>query len=98
MGIPVHRHSDSRVCGATTVVSNQSTVYANGLLIAVDTDPDSHGAGALIASAKNVYIEGLLVVLLGDNAQPDSLCPLVGPPHCNPYTTSASPNVYCARG
>lgn len=28
-GNPIHRHSDGRVCGATTVVSGQSTVYAN---------------------------------------------------------------------
>ena len=29
-GNPIHRMTDGRVCGATTVVSNQSTVFANG--------------------------------------------------------------------
>jgi hypothetical protein len=42
MSIPVHRDTDSRVCGATTVVENQSSVFANGLLIATFGDPNSH--------------------------------------------------------
>lgn len=29
-GNPIHRHGDNRICGATTIVSKQSTVYANG--------------------------------------------------------------------
>lgn len=29
-GNPVHRHRDGRVCGANTIVSNQSTVFCNG--------------------------------------------------------------------
>lgn len=29
-GNPVHRMKDRRVCGATTIVVNQSTVFANG--------------------------------------------------------------------
>lgn len=29
-GNPVHRHRDNRICGATTVVANQSTVFVNG--------------------------------------------------------------------
>jgi len=28
-GNPIHRHGDSRICGATTIVANQSTVFAN---------------------------------------------------------------------
>lgn len=28
-GKPVHRHDDSRICGATTIVINQSTVFVN---------------------------------------------------------------------
>lgn len=27
---PVHREADSRVCGATTIVSGQDSVFANG--------------------------------------------------------------------
>lgn len=26
---PVHRHDDSRICGATTIVEGQSTVFVN---------------------------------------------------------------------
>jgi uncharacterized Zn-binding protein involved in type VI secretion len=29
-GNPLHRNGDGRVCGASTTVSNQSTVYAGG--------------------------------------------------------------------
>ena len=29
-GIPVHRHGDSRLCGASNVVTGQSNVFANG--------------------------------------------------------------------
>jgi len=29
-GNPVHRMRDNRICGAKTVVTNQSTVFANG--------------------------------------------------------------------
>lgn len=27
-GNPIHRHNDGRICGATTVVTNQSSVWA----------------------------------------------------------------------
>jgi len=88
----IHRNSDSRACGAATVVAGQSTVYANDLLVSVNGDPNSHGAGALSASCHDVYVNGILVVDLGDSAAPDVLCPI--PPHCNPSATSASSNVY----
>lgn len=29
-GNPIHRHDDGRICGATTIVSGQSTVFAGG--------------------------------------------------------------------
>ena len=51
MGIAIHRHSDNRSCGATTVVSNQSTVTADGLLVSVEPDENSHGGGALSSQA-----------------------------------------------
>lgn len=97
MTIPIHRHSDLRVCGATTVVVKQSTVYANNLLIAVHDDPNTHGGGELISSASHVYVEGIRVVNhTADNAQPDALCPIS--PHCNPQTAEGSPNVFVADG
>jgi len=89
----VHRHSDSRVCGATTVVSGQSNVYANSLLISVNGDPNSHGGGALSAGSRRVYINSIAVVNnTPDGAAADSLCPI--PPHCAPVTAGGSPDVY----
>lgn len=97
MTIPVHRHGDARICGATTIVSGQSTVFANGKLISVDGDPNTHGGGALNASAKNVYCEGILVVNhTADTASPDALCPV--PPHCGPSTAQGSPDVFTPDG
>lgn len=93
MTIPIHRNGDGRVCGAVTTVANQSTVYANDKLVAVNGDPNSHGGGGLIARCNEVYVEGILVVNHSpENASPDSLCPI--PPHCNPSTTEGSPNVF----
>ena len=64
----IHRHGDARVCGATTIVSGQGTVYANGLLVSVNGDINTHGAGALIAGSNNVFDEGKAVV----NNTPDA--------------------------
>lgn len=91
----IHRNTDPRVCGATTVASGQSTVFANGLLVSVNGDPNSHGGGALSAACKNVYAGGILVVNHSpEPAAPDSLCPILGEPHCNPVTAGGSPNVF----
>ena len=95
MADKTHRHTDARVCGATTVVTGQDTVFINGLLQSVDGDPNTHGAGGLIARCKEVYVHGILCVNhSSDNANPDALCPPIGPPHCNPATAQGSPDVY----
>jgi hypothetical protein len=92
-----HRNNDGRICGATTTVVGQSTVFANGELIAVDGDPNTHGGGGLIAANANVYIEGKLAVNhTPENSAPDSLCVPLGPPHCNPQTSEGSPDVIIA--
>lgn len=92
---PVHRDTDARICGASTTVSGQNNVYANKLLISVDGDPNTHGGGNLIAATNEVYVNNKLVVNdTPDNANPDGLCPVVGPPHCNPHTNQGSPDVY----
>ena len=89
-----HRHSDPRICGATTVVQGQGTVYCNGLLWAVNGDPNTHGAGNLIATGSTVYCEGILVIVnTPDPASADDLCIPIGPPHCTPDTAGGSPNV-----
>ena len=92
---PIHRHSDSRACGATTVVAGNSTVYANGLLVSVNEDPNDHGGGALIAASKKVFVHSKLVVNHSpDSANPDALCPPLAGAHCAPDTASGSLNVH----
>jgi uncharacterized Zn-binding protein involved in type VI secretion len=94
---PVHRHSDSRICGATTVVSGQDSVTVNGLLWAVKGDQNTHGAGGLInTTGSSVTIHGINVIVHGaDDSNPDLLCPVSGEPHCNPKTAAGSGNVSC---
>lgn len=89
----VHRDTDQRICGHTTIVVGQSTVYANSLLISVDGDPNNWGGGDLIAGCDNVFIGGILVVNHSpDQAAPDFCCPPA--PHCNPMTAEGSPDVF----
>lgn len=88
----VHRHTDSRICGASTKVTGQSDVFVNNLLASVDRDPNTHSAGNLKAQNPNVYINNKLVVIKGNPASPDGLCPGAG--HCCPTATGASPNVF----
>ena len=57
----VHRHSDVRICGATTTVVGQQNVYMNNLLASVQGDTNTHGAGNLLASVNpgTVFINNL---------------------------------------
>jgi uncharacterized Zn-binding protein involved in type VI secretion len=89
----VHRDTDARTCGASTIVAGNSTVKINGLLASVDKDPNSHGGGAIGASTNKVFVEGSMLVEAGDAAAPDGLCPPVGGAHCAPATSSGSPDV-----
>lgn len=93
----VHRNGDSRKCGAVTVSSQSRNVFVNGKLWAIQGDQNSHGAGSLIEGTNNIYIGGIPVINLGDNASPDSLCGAPGQPptHCSPSATSGSSNVFC---
>ena len=90
----VHRNDDARSCGASTVVQNQSTVFCNEKLWAVKDTVNSHGSGGLINSGSTVFVEGIEVIIKGDSAQPDDLCPIVGGPHCNPFAVGCSDNVF----
>lgn len=54
----VHLNGQLRVCGAHTVVQEQSSVTVDGELWAVHGDPNSHGAGLLITSTFDITIEG----------------------------------------
>ncbi len=90
----IHRLGDSRTCGATTVV-RQNTVRANNRFISIDGDTNTHGGGALKATdtVGKVRINGIAVILQSDPASPDALCPPLGGAHCAPNASSASPNV-----
>lgn len=91
----IHRNTDPRACGATTIVSGQSTVFANNKLVSVNGDPNSHGGGALAAANNNVYANNLLVVNdTPESAAPDSLCPPLGGAHCAPVTAGGSSDVF----
>lgn len=89
-----HRQGDLRVCGAVTVVVNQSTVTINGQLWATLGDPNNHGGGNLINSTgSSVTIAGKPVIVHGpDAAASDSL---LFPPHDNPKTAGGSASVTC---
>lgn len=62
-------------------------------LWAVDGDPNSHGAGGLVASG-SVYINNTLVTHIGTDSAPDILCPIVGGAHCSPVAAAGSDDVY----
>jgi len=85
----IHRNEDARACGATTIVTGQSTVFANGKLVSVNGDENSHGAGALIAGSKNVFAEGIAVV----NNTPDSAAE-DDEDHVNTQTAESGLNVF----
>ena len=90
----VHRQGDSRTCGATTN-TRITNVRVNNMFISVDGDTNTHGGGSLIAgeTVGSVRAGGIPIILNGDNANPDALCPIPGGAHCAPNASSASPNV-----
>lgn len=94
MAIAIHRNGDSRTCGAATIVAGQGTVFANSKLVSVDADPNSHGAGSLNAACNQVFVNGKMVVIVGNSAAPDSLCPPLGGAHCAPASSSGSGDVF----
>ena len=95
MSIAIHRDSDPRICGAATTVTGNTTVFANNLLVSVNGDPNSHGAGAVVAGSNHMYCHSTLVVNhTPDGSAADALCIPIGPPHCGPSTAGGSPNVF----
>lgn len=96
MPYKAHRNGDARVCGASTVVQNQSTVFVNDQLWAVKGSLNSHGSGPLINSTgETIFIEEKPVIVHGpDHSGADDICPISGPPHCDPMTSTGSDNVF----
>lgn len=70
-----HRDTDSRFCGAKTIVVGQSSVKVNGILWAVEGDIDTHcnqGSLSAVYGPRNVYIEKKRVICaMGDTASDD---------------------------
>lgn len=97
-----HRDTDSRFCGAKTIVTQQGTVKVNGLLWAVEGDYDTHcNQGNLIAvyGAKNVYISNKLVICgMGDIATPDKAACFILHPTGPTNPKGHSPNVVVYGG
>ncbi len=91
----IHRQRDSRTCGASTN-TRIPNVRVNGRFISVDGDTNSHGAGGLKSSISRVRAGGINIIVQGDNASPDGLCP--GGSHCNPRASSASHNTRAGNG
>ncbi len=89
----IHRQDDLRACGATTVVSGQSTVFITGKLVSVEGDKNTDGGGDLIASGSSVTINGKKIIVQGDSASPDNKCPTHHGSHCLPMATSGSSTV-----
>jgi hypothetical protein len=91
----IHRNTDPRSCGATTIVVGQENVFSNDLLVSVNGDPNSHGGGELAAANNNVFVNNKLVVNnTPEAAAPDNLCPPLGGDHCSPVTSGGSANVF----
>ena len=87
----VHLDGDLRVCGATTVVSGQGSVYVNGKLWAVQGDQNSHTDGQLLASGTSVLIEGNMVIVHAPDQAADDV-----PGHgSDTRTAEGSDNVSC---
>ena len=93
-----HRDEDARSCGALTTVVNQATTFVNGKLWAVQSDPNTHGAGGLIPTNSTVFIEGKPVIVKGDSANADGLCASSGGEHCNPKASAASTQTFAYGG
>lgn len=85
---PVHRNTDKRSCGASTIVRGNSTVFVNNLLCAVKGDPNTHGRGDLLATVNpgTVFVENKELVVQGSSARPDTI-------HSNPRSADGSPDV-----
>jgi hypothetical protein len=97
-----HRDGDSRFCGASTIVTGQSTVFVNGILWAVIGDKDTHcNEGDLdpIYGSLNVYAEGKLVICaMGDTASPDRSDCIVEHPSGTTDPLGHSPDVIVYGG
>lgn len=62
-------------------------------LISVEGDPNDHKLGALEASQSSVFVNGIPVIIKGDDAKPDKLC-TPGSVHCAPSAEDGALTVF----
>lgn len=97
----VHLDQMLRFCGAETIVKQQSTVFMNNLLSAVEGDINTHGMlGQLVSTSPGtVFIEGKkMIVSMMDQAMPDKLSELVQHVTNFPTPQKGSQNVFAYGG
>lgn len=64
-------------------------------LVSIEGNPNTHGGGRLEAgNPQTVKVSNTSVIEVSDPAGPDGLCPILGGSHCNPESSTGSPNVY----
>lgn len=65
-------------------------------LVSVLGDINTDGGGDLLAdnNSGKLFIGGIKVVYQNSHANPDPLCFIVGPPHCDPFATGHSATVF----
>jgi len=63
-------------------------------LISVENDTDSAGGGNIQATQHTVFVNNKAVIIIGDSASPDSLCPTQNGTHCNPKSKVGSSSVF----
>ena len=89
----IHRDGDPRNCGATTIVTGQSSVYIGGKLIAVEGDQCTHGGGDLVSQVgSTIKINGKKIIVVGDTALPDLA--LHNPPATAPAASAVTVEAY----
>jgi len=76
MAFGAHIHGHLRACGATTIVTNQSSVYVNNQLWAVVGDKNTDVEGPLTNTTGNsIFVENKNVIVDGPDfaSAPDNL-------------------------
>jgi hypothetical protein len=96
MAKAAHIHGHSRACGATTVVTGQSTVYVNDQLWAVVGDRNTHGGGPLTnTTGSTIFVENKNIIVHGpDKTTGDCVDPKHNAPDEN-ETAQGSGDTFC---
>lgn len=97
MPFGAHIHGHLRACGATTVVTNQSTVFVNDQLWAVVGDRNTHSLGGPLTNTtgSTIFVENKNVIVHGpDKTTGACISPIHLPPDTN-QTAQGSGDTFC---